>query len=223
MTDKKSGTMFPRSTSNVHSRYAADFQDLNDSDGPSYLGENAQYSGALHPPASQNIIFPMTEIDEKEPALSLKQALDLSPHGAMWRRYLPRMPAELRTEMERKLRENPRIDEAFFQKSFDEFSRKTYGPRDPIDRQNNPTQQYPTLGQQARHAEFSHQYYNDRLSQYNKIGMVPANQSFLRHHQTAIYADEQAMPAMQQMGQAQVTSNYYHHRSSESRDIPPPA
>ena len=44
------------------------------------------------------------------------------------------MPAELRTEMERKLSENPLRDEAFFQTGFDEFSHKTCGPREQIDR-----------------------------------------------------------------------------------------
>jgi hypothetical protein len=225
LTDKKSGANFPRSASNAHSRYAADFQDLNDSDGPNYLSKNAQYSGALLPAASQNIIPPMTEIDDKETALSLKQALDMSPHGAMWRSYLPRMPAELRSEMELKLREDPRRDEAFFQASFDEFSRRTYGPRNQISRQNNLTQQQSPTLRQARHTEFSHQYYHDRLFQYNQIGMIPADQDLLRHRQAAIYADKQAMPAMQQMGQAaqaQVANNYYHHRSSKSGDIPPP-
>ncbi|KAJ5826561.1 hypothetical protein N7447_003324 [Penicillium robsamsonii] len=208
------------STSHAYSRYAAEFQlDLNDSDGPNYRGANAQYSGAFLPAASQNIISPMTERDGKEPALSLEQALDMSPHSAMWRGYLPRMPTELRTEMERKLRENPMRDEAFFQTSFDEFSRKVYGPREQIDRQNNLRQpQFRRQPEQQQlRAASQHHYYHDRVPQHNQSGMVPANQNSLPHRQAATH--KQAMPANQQRVQARATydqNSYYHHRSSEN-------
>ncbi|KAJ5382191.1 hypothetical protein N7517_000102 [Penicillium concentricum] len=136
------------------------------------------------------------------------------------------MPGELRAEMERKLIENPMRDEAFFQMSFDEFSRKTYGPRKQIDRQNNLRQeqfprQHQFMAQQQARAESHHQYYHGRASQRDQIGTVPANQNFL-HHRPAV-TDKQDMPADQQrvlfpQAQARATkdqNSYYHHRSCE--------
>ncbi|KAJ5493613.1 hypothetical protein N7463_009700 [Penicillium fimorum] len=138
------------------------------------------------------------------------------------------MPTDLRAEMELKLRENPMRDEAFFQTSFDEFSRKVYGPREQIDRQNNPRQlqfprQHQLMAQQQFRAESQHQYYHDRVSQLNQLGMAPANQNFLHHRQAATH--ERAMSGNQQTSQAKAIydqNSYYHHRSSETRDFPPP-
>jgi hypothetical protein len=203
----------------VHSPYAAEFQlALHDSVEPIYWSQNAQYSRPSPLAASENIISHRAESNEGKPILSLEQALDKSPHSAIWRAYLAVMPPALRYKMEIELREDPMKDEAFLRASCDEFWRQTYHSQEHIDHLNRQS------SAQRKKQQRQHEYYHDRVPQRNqRKGVqqqqqftVAANQTYYHHRQAA--NDEQGMSANQtteffgQVPQQQQQQHYYHSR-----------
>ncbi|KAJ5480062.1 hypothetical protein N7530_005571 [Penicillium desertorum] len=108
----------PNASTSHFSPYAAQFQlALHDLLEPIHESKNAQSSRASPLVASQNDIAPTTGRKEREPTLSLEQALNKSPHSAIWRAYLAVMPPALRTKMEIKLRKDPLRDEGFCERA----------------------------------------------------------------------------------------------------------
>lgn len=147
----------------LHSRYATEFQlALHDSVEHIYSNQNAKHSQPSPLAASHNIISHTIESNEGKPVLSLEQALDKSPHSAIWRAHLAVMPPALRSKMEIQLREDPMKDEAFLRASCDEFRSETYHSQEHLGHLLN-RQSSPERGQQQR----QHEYYHDRVPQLN--------------------------------------------------------
>ena len=212
------------STSHVHS-YAAEFQlALHDSVEPDHWNRNTPGSHASSLVHSEDITAPTTGSNEREPILSLEQALNKSPHSAIWRVYMSVMPPTLRSKMEIKLREDPTRDEAFLRASCDEFWHETFHSQE----HNGHLKLPPPQERQQRRQQ---KYHHDRVPQHNQQKgallqqlqpqqcTVAANQDYYHNRQAA--SNEQNMPVdhttvpfgqLVQQQQQQKRQQYYHSR-----------